>query len=348
LEIRGKGINQEIVPTKNKKIECILCGQCALHCPVSSAQEQAQWQEVEKAIKENLNQNKGKRKVIVALLAPYVRISLCEDFKLNYGDLKIGQLAAALKLLGFNFIFDLGLSLAAVATQQHREIIRAGKKPLFSSCCPAWVKYLKFYHPELTVHLSAVKSPHIMSGELIKTRWAEKNNINPKDVILVSISPCTAKKFEADRREARMNGRQTIDFALTTREVAWLIKKNNVKPEELKNVKLDKIGEEKISDYPGSGQIQLGFASPKKQRDYFTAEGILSFEIKIKNKNYRFGFVKGIKTVQDNLAELNEFDYVEVLACPGGCIGGGGEPIPTTKALIKARAAALLKAMKKK
>jgi len=352
LELRGKGADQEVVPVRGKipptpfnkgvNIACILCGQCAVHCPVSSAQEQAHWQEAEKALKEKLSQNGRKKKTIVALVAPYVRISLCEDFALAYGSLKVDQLTAGLKQLGFDFVFDLGFSLPLVAAEQAKELAGAGGKTLFSSCCPAWVRYVKFYQPGLANRLSSIKPPHIMSGELIKTAWAIKNKIKPKDIIVVSISPCTAKKYEASLRENKVNGSPAVDIALTTRELAWLVKKNNVKLGELKGVRPDKIGAEQITDYSGSGQILFDWLDQQQQLAYYTEPGLLALEVKIKNKKYKFGFIKGMKAAQDILAKAGEFDYLEVLACPGGCPGGGGEPIPTTKEIIKKRLSALL------
>jgi len=342
LELRGKGADQEVVPTKDKNITCILCGQCAVHCPVSSAQEQAHWQEAEKALKEKFSQNGRKKKTRVALVAPYVRISLCEDFGLKHGSLKVDQLTAGLKLLGFDFVFDLGLSLPIAAAEQAKELARAGGKTIFSSCCPAWVKYVKFYRSDIVSQLSAVKPPHIRSGELIKTKWATKNKIKPKDIVVVSISPCTAKKYEVALRENKVNGSPAVDIALTTRELAWLIKKNNVKLGDLKGVGPDKIGEEKITDYPGGGQILFDLLDQQQQLAYYTEQGLLALEVKIKNKKYKFGFIKGMKAAQDILAKAGEFDYLEVLACPGGCPGGGGEPIPTTEKIIKKRISALL------
>lgn len=344
LELRGKGLDQEVAPVKKKGVECILCGQCAVHCPVSAAQEQAHWQEVEKALKE-------KKKRVVALLAPYVRISLCEDFKMNYGELKAEQLAAALKFLGFSHVFDLGASLPALAAAQSRELIKGEKGrrgPLLSSCCPAWVRYVEFYRPDLVKNLATAKAPQVASGEMIKAGWAEKNKFDPRDILVVSISPCTAKKFETTRREAKIKGRPAVDIALTTREIAWLFKKNNLDLAGLKAVSLDKFDGEAVTDYPGSGQIMLPFLDKKKYYEKFAEEGSETFELKIGKKKFRFCRVNGIRHAQEKLKELDTFDYLEVLACPGGCIGGGGEPIPTTRELVCARAAAMLKTKAKK
>ncbi|HNX11286.1 MAG TPA: [Fe-Fe] hydrogenase large subunit C-terminal domain-containing protein, partial [bacterium] len=159
LEINGKGINQEIIPTKNKKIDCIYCGQCALHCPVASAQEQADWDKVEKVLAD-------KKKIVVAQFAPSVRVTLGEEFGLPYNELATGRTVAGLKKLGFKNVFDVNFSADVTTMVEAQELLKrlSDKKaqlPMITSCCPAWVKYVEFFHPELIPNLTTSRSPQI-------------------------------------------------------------------------------------------------------------------------------------------------------------------------------------------
>src|SRR6056297_477862 len=192
LELKGKGHTQEVVPTENKNIDCIYCGQCALHCPVSSAQEQAEWPEVEKKI------SKGK-KIIVAQFAPSIRVSIGEEFGLSHGKVVTGQVVAGLRALGFDYIFDVNFGADTTTMVEAEELLERVKEkktmPMITSCCPAWVKYTEFYHPELIPNLTTSRSPHIHLGGVIKTYWAGQMKINPANIEVVSVMPCTAKKY---------------------------------------------------------------------------------------------------------------------------------------------------------
>ncbi|MEI6597128.1 MAG: [FeFe] hydrogenase, group A [bacterium] len=382
LGLRGKGINQEIAPVNETggfsfmqegvdKVDCIYCGQCAVHCPVGAAQEQAHWHLVEKALSD-------KSKVIVAQFAPSVRVSIGEEFGLEQGKTMPGQVVAALKQLGFNYVFDVNFAADITTMVEAEELLEkvksGGRLPMFTSCCPAWVKYIEFYRPDLIPNLTTVRSPQIHSGGLIKTYWAEKMKINPKKIVVVSVMPCTAKKFEADRTELKINGNQPIDYVITTRELAWLIKKNKIDFPKLKPVAADNpLGEASgaAAIYGATGGVM---ESALRTAEYLlmTAQDSVCTDIKDKNKlklcNSRIDFkdVRGQKGVKEALVEmagkklriaavngigniapilenLKNYDYIEVMACPDGCIGGGGQPIPTTAAIRKKRLEALYK-----
>ena len=373
LEIKGKGSDQEIVPTNDENIHCILCGQCAVHCPVSAAQEQTHWEAVEKIIKD-------RNKIVVAEFAPSIRVSIGEEFKLPYGQIVTEQLVEAMKLIGFNYVFDVNFSADVTTLVEADELIERlktlpssskegerGKMPMFTSCCPAWVRYVEFYRPDLIPNLTTSRSPQIHGGGLVKTYWAEKMKVDPKDIVVVSVMPCTSKKFEASREELKINGLNPVDFVLTTRELAWMIKKNNIDFANLKGLPADApLGEHSGASviYGGSGgvmesalrtaQAVLCGEDSKlcKERlefiDVRGLDGIKTSIVDFNGKKLKVAVVNGMKNLQEFLKDYEQYDYIEVMACPGGCIGGGGQPIPTTAEIRKKRIEALLKIDKEK
>lgn len=364
LEIKGKGSDQEIVPTKDKNIHCILCGQCAVHCPVTAAQEQTHWEAVEKAIKDD-------KKIVVAQFAPSIRVSIGEEFNLPYGKVVTEQLVESLKLIGFNHVFDVNFSADMTTMVEAEELIERLKKgtnmPMFTSCCPAWVRYVEYYRPDLIPNLTTSRSPQIHGGGMIKTYWAQKMKIDPKDIVVVSVMPCTSKKYEASREELKINGLNPVDFVLTTRELAWMIKKNNIDFAKLKGLPADApLGEHTGAAviYGGSGgvmesalrtaQAVLCGENSKlcKERLEFKntrgLDGIKTAEVDFNGKKLKVAVVNGMRNLQEFIKDYKQYDYIEVMACPGGCIGGGGQPIPTTPEIRKKRIEALFKIDKEK
>ncbi|MDD5071500.1 MAG: [FeFe] hydrogenase, group A [Patescibacteria group bacterium] len=365
LELKGKGVDQEIVPTKNKKIDCIYCGQCAVHCPVGAAQEQSQWEAVEKDLAD-------KKKIMVAQFAPSIRVSIGEEFNLPYGKILTDQIVAGLKELGFNHIFDVSFGADMTTMAEAEELLeRLNNKetmPLITSCCPAWVKYVEFYHPELIPNLTTARSPHIHLGGAVKTYWADKMKVNSKDIAVVSVMPCTAKKFEASRSELKVKGNFPVDYVLTTREFAWLLKKNNINFPKLKPIKADNV----LGIYSGAGVIYGGSGGVmeaalrtaqflacgknkgkvcKTKLEFKQVRGLKDVKetaVTVAGKKLRVAVVNGIGNIEPVLENLGKYDYIEVMACPGGCIGGGGQPIPTTDEIRKKRMDALYKLDKSK
>ena len=376
LELKGKGHNQEIVPTKNKKIDCIYCGQCAVHCPVGAAQEQSQWEIVEKILLDKNRRRGGAGKVAVAQFDPSIRVSIGEEFGLAYGKVVPGQIAAGLRELGFDYIFDINFGADMTTMVEAEELLERlkrplpnpplrngreisplltkegvrGRLPMMTSCCPAWVKYVEFYHPELIPNLTAARSPHMHSAGAIKTYWARKMNINPRNIFVISIVPCTAKKFEASRKELKIHGLWPVDGVITTREFAWLIKKNNIDFANLKPVQSDSPSGEysgAAAIYGGSGGIMESvlrtaqfFARGNNKsklrgtklefKNIRGLEGIKKAVVNVAGKKVRVAVVNGIGNIEPVLENLDKYDYIEIMACPGGCIGGGGQPIPAT------------------
>ncbi len=359
LELKGKGIEQEVVPTADKEIDCIYCGQCTLHCPVAAAQEQDDWSTVEKLLAD-------KNKIVVAQFAPSVRVTIGEEFGLPYGEESTGRTVTALKKLGFQHVFDVNFSADVTTMVEAQELLerlsdKKAKMPMITSCCPAWVKYVEFFHPELIPNLTTSRSPQIHLGGIIKTYWAEKLKINPKQIVVVSIMPCTAKKFESRRQEMKVKGLYPVDYVLTTREFGFLLKKNNIDFKKLKPSPSDKIfneGSGAAVIYGSSGGVmesalRTAYAlvcrddSAKfcnSRIDFQEVRGMEAIKeavIDIAGQKLRVAVVNGIGAIDPVLANLKNYDYIEVMACPGGCIGGGGQPLPTTDKIRKERVAAL-------
>lgn len=366
LEIKGAGINQEIVPSKDKDKICIYCGQCTLHCPVAAAQEQSAYAPVEAAIKD-------KKKIVVVQFAPSIRVSLGEEFGLPYGINCEGKIISALKQLGFNYVFDVNFGADITTMTEAEELLERLKDkkavfPMMTSCCPAWVVYAEFYHPELIPNLTSARSPHIHSAGAIKTYWAKKNNINPKNIIVVSIMPCTAKKHESIRPELMVDGRPLVDFVLTTRELAYLIKKNRIDFTKLADSEGESLfnnGSGAAAIYGASGGVMesalrtaVSLSCQKSKNklcdnrlEFKEVRGLAGFKeatVNLDGRKLKVGVVNGIGNIEHVLPHLNKYHYIEVMACPGGCLGGGGQPIPTTKAIRQKRLEGLYKIDKKR
>jgi iron-only hydrogenase group A len=366
LEIKGKGAEQEIVPTKDPKIDCIYCGQCTLRCPVASVQEKYDWPEVEKILAQ-----KGK-KTLVAVIAPSTRMTIGEEFGLPYGQNNSGKMVTALKKLGFDQVMDVVFGADVTTLVEAEELLerlsdKKAKLPLMTSCCPAWVKYLEFYRPDLIPHLTTSRSPQIHLGGIIKTYWAKKKKIKPEDIIIVSIMPCTAKKFEISRPELKIGKLKPIDKVLTVRELAFMIKKNNIDFKKLKPEKSNDL----INDGSGAGLI-YGASGGVMESALRTAhhiicdsskakicrsrlefqevrglEGVKEAQLDLSGKKLRVAVVNGIGNIKGVLDNLSKYDYIEVMACPGGCIGGGGQPIPSSMEIVAQRTAGIYQGDKK-
>lgn len=356
LELKGKGIEQEVVPTNDKKKHCILCGQCAVHCPVSAAQEQTHWEAVEKIIK-------SQKKIVVAQFAPSIRVSIGEDFNMPYGKVMTEHVVAGLKKLGFNYVFDVNFAADLTTVVEAEELLERiktkGVLPMFTSCCPAWINYVELYRPDLIPNITTSRSPQIHGGGFVKTYWAKKMNINPKDIVVVSIMPCTAKKYEAKRKEMKIGGNFPVDYVLTTREFSFMLKKNEIDLTELQPISADSP----FGEYTGGAAIFGGsggvIESALRTAQFFAfgdnevckfqvdfkdvrgLEGVKEAMVDVAGNKLRIAVVNGIGNVKPVLDNLKNYDYVEVMSCPGGCIGGGGQPIPTTPEIRQKRIAAL-------
>ena len=349
------GNNNKIKLSETK--ECINCGQCIIHCPVGAIEGVGEFEELDNFIKD-------KDKITVVQFAPSIRTSIGEEFGMKKGEIVTGQLVAGLKKLGFDYVFDTALGADFTTIEESDELIKRLKTnknlPAMSSCCPAWVKFLEFYHPELIDNLCTSRSPQVMLGGIVKNYWCHKKNIDPKNVFVVSIMPCVAKKFEIKRPELEIEGQKPVDCVLTTRELFRLFKKKGI---DLKNIKPQEA-DDPLGNPSGAGVIygssggvfesafrtayfkMTGRELPKNTiKEIRGVEGIKYKEIGVNGRLVKICVVNGIKNAKKVIDEIKknpkDYDAVEVMACPGGCIGGGGQPLPTTKEIIRKRSGSL-------
>lgn len=358
ITLKQAGETFEMFPSEEKDLDCIYCGQCIMHCPVGALSEIESYSEVKKLLKD-------KTKKVVFQFAPSVRTSLGEEFGMPLGTNVTDKIFAALKKVGAYKIFDTSFAADVTIIEEAEELLekiaKGDNTTMISSCCPAWVKYAEFYEPELLKSLTTVRSPQIILGGLIKTYWVEKENFDLKDIVSVSIMPCTAKKFEIEREELFINGKKTIDYVLTVREMAKLLKEfsvdlNTIEPEEAdKDILANPSGAGEIFG-AGGGVLEAALRTVYQK---LTGQELENLEFKplhefkrtkmaevtIGGKKLKVVAVSGMENAKKILEEVKvdptKYAYVEIMACPGGCIGGGGQPIPIDDEIRKARAAGL-------
>lgn len=321
---------------------CLLCGQCAIACPVDALSEKPHIERVKAALED------PKKHVIVAM-APAVRTAMGELFKMGYGVDTTGKLYTALRNLGFDKIFDINfgadMTIMEEATEFIERIEKKGPFPMFTSCCPSWVRHVENYYPHLIDNLSSTKSPQQIFGTASKTYYPGIVDIDPENIFTVTIMPCTAKKFEADRDEMENNGLRNIDAVLTTRELAKFIKESKIDFAKLE----DSLADPAMGEYTGAGAI-FGATGGVMEAALRTAK---EFVEKKELENIEYEEVRGLKGIKEatvnvggsdvNVAVINgaanlfefiesgrmdskEYHLIEVMTCPGGCVNGGGQP----------------------
>ena len=345
LGFEKRGFNTIVAPAENRSFAnspCILCGQCVSVCPTGALMEVSEIDKVDAAMKAG--------KYVVVQTAPAVRAALGEEFDMPIGTLVTGKMVSALKRLGFKKVFDTNfaadLTIMEEATELLGRITNGGKLPMITSCSPGWVNYAEYNYGDLLPHLSSCKSPHEMFGAILKNYYAEKNGIDPKDMFVVSIMPCTAKKSEKARPELSVNGLADVDAVLTTRELAKLIKRSGINFVKLPDAEFDN---DIVGDYTGAGVIfgttggvmeaalrTAAFKLTGKELDKVEMTAVRGFE-GIKEAAYKLGGVtvkvavahgmKNAKVLLDDIrAGKSEYHFIEIMGCPGGCIAGGGQP----------------------
>lgn len=365
LKLEGTGADIHLAYNQNPKADCIYCGQCTVHCPVNAVREQSHLEQVEAALADS-------DKILIAQMAPSVRASIGEEFGQEPGLNLEKKMFTALRQLGFDKIFDVNMGADITTIVEAKELTErlkrkfAGEKtvlPMFTSCCPGWVKFLEFYYPEFIDHLTTARSPQIHSGGAYKTWWADKENIDPSKIVVVSIMPCTSKKYESEMEklsfEFKGHHLKPVDYVLTTREVAALLKKNNLNLPDLQDSEADLEGEYSgaAAIYGASGGVMesalrsaayalTGEELPKIELEEVRGmKGIKRAEFEIGGRVIKVAVVATARNARNILEEIkrgkSDYDYIEFMACPGGCIGGGGQPLTTTKAIIKQRIAGL-------
>ncbi|MBE6847989.1 MAG: 2Fe-2S iron-sulfur cluster binding domain-containing protein [Ruminococcus sp.] len=324
---------------------CVSCGQCIAVCPTGALSEKDFTKEVFAAIADPT------KKVIVNT-APSVRAGLGEAFGLPIGTNVEGKMVAALRRLGFDFVFDTNFSADLTILEEGTELIERvtnkGVLPMITSCSPGWVKFCEHYYPDMLPHLSSCKSPQQMFGAVTKTYFAEKMGWDPKDIVCVSIMPCTAKKFESGREDQSASGYPDIDYALTTRELARMIERAGLQFNALPDEQFDNP----LGIFSGAGLIfgatggvmeaALRYAVEAITGDKLGADAIDFKEVRgtegIKEATYKVGDLEVKVAVVSGLANARivmdkirkgeaDYTFVEIMACPGGCVNGGGQPI---------------------
>ncbi|AEG14590.1 hydrogenase, Fe-only [Desulfofundulus kuznetsovii DSM 6115] len=343
---RNRGFDLVIGPPFNKdlgEVDCISCGQCVMVCPTGALTEREYIDEVWRAIEDP-------DKFVVVQAAPAIQVTLGEAFGLGAGTVVRGKLAAALRRLGFDRVFTTELAADLTIVEEAHELLERlkghGKLPLISSCSPGWVKFCEHFYPEFLDNLSTCKSPMEMFGALAKTYYAEKEGLDPKKMVVVGVMPCTAKKFEAARPELVTRGLRDVDYVLTTRELARMIRQAGIRFDELADEEFDQplglsTGAGVIFAATGGvmeAAIRTAYALVEGRdlptrlefREFRGLRGIKEARLKLKNQTLRLAVAHGTRNARRLLERIKrgeKFHFIEIMACPGGCVGGGGQPI---------------------
>ena len=345
LGFEKRGFNTIVAPAEDRSFgesPCILCGQCVNVCPTGALMEKSEITKVDEAKKAG--------KYLVVQTAPAVRAALGEEFGMKIGTPVTGKMVAALKRLGFDKVYDTNfaadLTIMEEATELLSRIKNNGVLPMITSCSPGWVNFAEYYYGDQLDHLSTCKSPHQMQGAIIKSYFAEKQGIDPKDIFVVSIMPCTAKKYEKERPEMEVEGLRDVDAVLTTRELAKLIKRSGINFNKLPDEEFD---QDIMGEYTGAGVIfgtTGGVMEAALRTAYFVLtgkeheevkfeavrgmEGLKEASLNINGAEIKVAIASGMKNAKVLLDQIREgnspYTFIEIMGCPGGCINGGGQP----------------------
>lgn len=368
LEFIGRGEKTRIAPAADVTLAespCIKCGQCSAHCPVGAIYEHSHAKEVYAALADPT-------KHCVVQIAPAVRVALGEDFGYAPGTLLTGKIYAALRRLGFEAVFDTNFGADLTILEEGSEFVDRfahgqGDLPLITSCCPSWTDYMEKFAPDFIPNFSTAKSPQAMVGALAKTYYAQQKGLAPQDVFVVSIMPCTAKKFEIQRsEEMRSSGQQDIDISLTTRELCRMIKSAGI---DFANLPDDERVDSLLGDYTGAGTIfgvtggvmeaalrTAHWALTKERLPTMELKGIRGLDgvkeatLPVGGQEVRVAVAHSMANIEKVLDKVRAarkkgqetpYHFIEVMACRGGCVGGGGQPYGATDEIRAQRAAGI-------
>lgn len=381
IDFAGRGTRSHIGTFMEEglgNVLCANCGQCVLVCPTGALVEKSQVNEVWKAIN-------NYEKVVLVQTAPAVRVGIGEAMGMTTGSLVTGKMVAGLRRLGFDKIFDTDFAADLTIIEEGNELIQRiknkGTLPMITSCSPGWIKFIEHFYPNSLKHLSTCKSPQQMFGALAKSFYAEVAGLDPRNIVVVSIMPCTAKKFEAQRPEMdsafqywkqKLNLKEEehffdVDFALTTRELARMFKESGVDFQNLPEENFDSP----LGQSSGAGVIfgatgGVMEAALRTAYEVFTGrtlpriefenvrgmEGIKSAEIDLNGTKIKVGVAHTLKNARQLMDEIeagtSPYTFIEVMTCPGGCLGGGGQPIPTNSGTRQKRAESIYQEDKNK
>lgn len=324
-------------------VACVSCGQCIVNCPTGAIYEKDDTAKVLEAINDP-------EKFVVVHTAPSIRVTLGECFGMHIGTNVQGKMVAALRRLGFDKVFDTDFGADLTIVEEANEFLgrvqNGGVLPMITSCSPGWIKYCEHYYPDMLDHLSTCKSPQQMSGAIIKTWYAEKMGIDPKDIVVVGIMPCTAKKFETKRDDQAASGYPDVDYSLTTRELGRMIESagiyfKHLPDEEFDNPLSDSTGAAVIFGATG-GVMEAALRTAVEKLSGEELKSLDFTEVRgtdgIKEASYTVNGMEVKVCVVSGLANANtimekvkngtaDYHFIEIMGCPGGCVNGGGQPI---------------------
>jgi NADH-quinone oxidoreductase subunit G len=362
LGIKDRGHKAIVVPTMDGSLmdsPCVLCGQCIHACPVGAIGEVEEIDKLLAAINDP-------DKVVVTQIAPAVRLAVSEELGMPPGEIPMDVLVAGLRQLGFDYVLHTNFTADLTIIEEGNELLKrlkdGGTLPMLTSCSPGWINFCESFYPDLLDHLSTCKSPQQMFGALAKTYWAEKTNIDPAKIFSVSIMPCTAKKFEATRPEMCDSGYRDVDLVLTTREIGRLFRMSGIDFKKLPGAAFDSW----MGAYTGAAVIfgaTGGVMEAALRTVYevvtgetledvnFTAvrgmEGIKEAEVDLKGTKVKVAVGHGLANARKLMDQIRDgsspYHFIEIMACPGGCIGGGGQPITKSNAMREERIKAIYK-----
>ena len=350
IDCINRGFNSCISTTYDcslNDVDCTFCGQCIESCPTGALKEKEYIDDVWKKLKDD-------ESYVVVQTAPAVRVALGEEFGMPIGTNVKGKMVTALKYLGFNKVFDTNTGADLTIMEEANEFIerltKGGTLPMITSCSPGWVRFAEKNYPDLLDHLSSCKSPHQMFGAIIKSYFAQKYNVDPSKIVTVSVMPCIAKKYEASREEMEVDTLRDVDYVLTTRELARMIRQANINFNSLEDGDFDIP----MGDASGAGAIfgtTGGVMEAAIRTAVDTLEGkslekvkyeavrgekeIKEATLQIAGKEIKIAVASGLANARKIMEQIKqgkcEYQFVEIMACPGGCVMGGGQPIKNSR-----------------